>query len=490
MQKWYVFTGRAYPKVVQGSNSTTRITSNQNDRESFYNDPAVVLSESDLDRFKGTEGKPLCVEHNLKDQVGVIHHSWIGDGAKRSLKIIGRVTLETPRGRQVVADIKAGKYKGLSVGYGTDLISNARTGVTELEAKNFREISLVADPFFDGCNLAEFGVTATKISNHNNGSENSRLILKVDASQEVLMEGQTQTPVPATELLAEADKLKSQLTEETKAKESQAQEVAQMKAELEQLRQLKERVSAKEKAEAEAYKASQMPKYEAYVTELAASKIQLTDAMKQDLMITFTDPRMKDGARHLEAEYTQKVELRASLKERDDRIKALEATMSKTTQVLNHSRNEFAAALGPKDIKEDESRKKVSISEDVNASSYGGDLSHIMNCEPTLEETGYMQTYGFRADNSGVNASSRYGASRPLVRSLPVAASHAHIYNEEGQLNNPDSARYGDNAHKLMFSWMCNNRDLISGDLSDVVRMREDKNTLERKEPLVGIQKV
>jgi len=492
VQKWYVFTGRAYPKVVQGSNSTTRITSNQNDRESFYNDPAVVLSEADLDRFKGTEGKPLCVEHNLNDQVGVIHHSWIGDGAKRSLKIIGRVTLETPRGRQVVADIKAGKYRGLSVGYGTDLVSNAYTGVTELEAKNFREISLVADPFFDGCNLAEFGVTATKISNHNNESQNSRLILKVDASQEVLMEGQTQTPVPATELLAEADKLKSQLTEETKAKESQAQEVAQMKAELEQLRQLKQRVADKEKAEAEAYKTSQMPKYEAYVAELAASKIQLTDAMKHDLMVTFCDPRMKDGARHLEAEYTQKVELRASLKEREERIKVLEATMSKTTQVLNHSRNEFAAAVGPKDTKEDDARKKVSISEGVAASSsYGGDLSHIMNCEPTLEETTYMQAYGFRADNSGVNASSfQYGGSRPLVRSLPVAASHSNIFNEEGQLTNPESARFGDNAHKLMFSWMCNNRDLISGDLSDVVRMREDKNTLDRKEPIAGIQKV
>jgi hypothetical protein len=223
-QKWYVFAGRAYPKIQRGSNSTTRITSDTFDRDSFYNDPAVVLSDVDMDRFQGTEGKPLCVEHNLNDQVGYVQHSWIGDGDKRSLKIIGRVSLETERGRQVAADIRAGRYKGLSVGYGTDLISNPRTGVTELSDKNFREISLVAEPFFDGCHLAEYGVTATKNPNHNNGDENPNLLLRVDCSKEFFSSqdmseanpNQVSSPVSGDELLKQADQLKDQLSHETK----------------------------------------------------------------------------------------------------------------------------------------------------------------------------------------------------------------------------------------------------------------------------------
>lgn len=489
-QKWYVFAGRAYPRVVQGSNKTTRVTSNINDRDDFYNDPAVVLSDADMDRFKGAEGKPLWVEHQPGSQVGYVEHSWLGDGEKRSLKIIGKVNMETERGRQVVADIKAKRYKGLSVGYGTDLVSNHHTGATELWDKNFREISLVKDPFFDGCHLAEFGVTATKILNHNNGDQNSSLLLRIDASREIFMEPvNTPEPVSGNELLAEAAKLKSQLSEESKAKEVQSQEIAQMKAELEQLRKLKDQVAAQKKAEAAAYEATQMPKFEAYKAELVASKIPLTPEMEQDLKTTFCHPGMKDAARHLEIEYNQKVELRASLAAAENRAKAaeeaqkkLEAAVNKTTQVLNHSRSEFASALSPKDTKEDETRRKTQISESAEVNASAGDLNQIMACEPSLEELPFMQAYGFRTE-TGVNASA-YGG-RQLVRSLPVAATHTNIYNEEGQLNNPGSARFGEPCHKLMFSWMCKNQDLISGDLSDVARMREDKNTISRKEPMM-----
>jgi len=492
-QKWYVFAGRAYPKIQRGSNSTTRITSDTFDRDSFYNDPAVVLSDADMDRFQGTEGKPLCVEHNLNDQVGYVQHSWIGDGDKRSLKIIGRVSLETERGRQVAADIRAGRYKGLSVGYGTDLISNPRTGVTELSDKNFREISLVAEPFFDGCHLAEYGVTATKNPNHNNGDENPNLLLRVDCSKEYFsnMSDQVSSPVSGDELLKQADQLKDQLSQETKAKETQAQELAQMKAELDQLRQLKERVAAKEKAEAEKYAAEQMPKYEAYVAELAASKIPVSDEMKADLKVTFTDPRMKDGARHLEAEYNQKVELRASLKAAEERVKAieeekkkLETAVNKTTQVLNHSRSEFASAVSSasaKDKEEQDDRRKVQ--QDVDASGSFG-LNRIMCCEPSLEEMPFLQAYGFRAEGAGVTASAAGTYGRAPMRSVPVAASHAHLYNEDGERNNPASGRWADEKapHRLMFGWMTS-LNLATDDLSDVARMRPDKDTIAQKYP-------
>jgi hypothetical protein len=503
--KWYVFAGRAYPRIQKGNNTTTRVTSDTYDRDAFYNDPAVVLSDVDLDRFNGTEGKPLCVEHNLNDRVGEVFHSWIGDGDRRSLKIFGRVSLETERGRQVVADIKAGRYKGLSVGYGTDLVSNHRTGVTELSDKNFREISLVAEPFFDGCHLAEYGVTATKNLNHNNGEQKSNLLLRVDASREIfsnspmmseqtLSTGSNQTvgaPVSGDELLGQAAQLKDQLTQETKAKEVQAQEMASLKAELERLKDLEKNVLAQRKAEAEKYAAEQMPKFEAYVAELAASKIPVTDAMKADLRVTFTDPRMKEGAQHLEAEYKQKIELRASLKAAEDKMKAmeeekkkLESAVTKTTQVLNHSRNEFASAVSAvnqtKGKEEQDDRHK--IQQDVDASGAG--LNRIFCCEPSLEETHFMQAYGFRAEGTGVTASAAGGYGRTPVRSVPVAASHTHLYDEEGNRNNPASGRWaGEKApERLFFAWM-NTLDLATADLSDVARMREDKNTITPKYP-------
>lgn len=492
-EKWYVFAGRAYPRIVEGSNSTTRVTSDINDRTSFYNDPAVVLSDADLNRFNGAEGKPLCVEHDLNDKVGYVHHSWIGDGKKRALKIIGRVSLETERGREVVRDIKAGKLNGLSVGYGTDLVSNWDNKQTELMDKNFREISLVFAPFFDGCDLAEMGVTATKNPNHNNFEKKSHLLLRVDASREILMEqnqpsaAPTPTPVPASELLSEVDKMKSQLSEET-------QEMAKLKAELEELRALKDQVVAKEKADAEAYEIAQTPKYEAYVAELAASGTVVTEAQKKGFRATFCNPKYKEGANHLWAHHTQQVELKASLKTLEERAKnaeeaqkKLEAAVNKTTQVLNHSRSEFAAALNPKDAaREDEGRRKVpnggvvGAEVDVNAS---GGLRRIMAPEPSLEETEFMRMYGFsNSSGTGVTASSFQQGSRQRITSLPVAASHSLIQDEEGNLNNPSGARHGDDSHQLLFSWMEKNPHM-HGDLSDIVKMREDKNVFIKRDP-------
>jgi hypothetical protein len=71
------------------------------------------------------------------------------------------------------------------------------------------------------------------------------------------------------------------------------------------------------------------------------------------------------------------------------------------------------------------------------------------------------------------------------VRSVPIAASHAHLYNEEGERNNPASGRWAEekSPHRLMFGWMTSMSSLATDDLSDVVRMREDKNTVSYKHP-------
>ena len=145
--QYAIVTGKAYPSVMQGKNPTRVIQSALNDRESFYRDPAVKLTTSDLDALDGAEGAPMCVEHKLSDVVGNVHHTFIDeDDPQKGWKIMARIPLNE-RGRKVVADIKAGKLNGFSVGYGNS-IDQSRTGVNTLDSKEFREISLVHEPFF------------------------------------------------------------------------------------------------------------------------------------------------------------------------------------------------------------------------------------------------------------------------------------------------------------------------------------------------------
>lgn len=151
-----IITGKAYPQVKAGKNDTKTVTAHIQDREAFYYDPAVQLSEADLDDIEGANGAPLCVEHNTRDVVGHVHHSWLNG---QCLQIIGRIPMNE-RGKQVVKQIQAGKYRGFSVGYGTELQPDGQ-GNYELQGKQFREISLVEEPFFEGCNLT-VGVMASR----------------------------------------------------------------------------------------------------------------------------------------------------------------------------------------------------------------------------------------------------------------------------------------------------------------------------------------
>ena len=154
-----IITGKAYPQVKAGKNDTTTVTAPLRDRHAFYHDPAVQLSEADLDAIEGASGAPLCVEHNRSDIVGHVHHSWVEERDGRCLQIIGRIPMNS-RGQRIVNDIRAGKYRGFSVGYGTELQPNGQ-GQYELQGKEFREISLVEEPFFEGCNLT-VGVMASR----------------------------------------------------------------------------------------------------------------------------------------------------------------------------------------------------------------------------------------------------------------------------------------------------------------------------------------
>jgi hypothetical protein len=493
--RYYVFAGRAYGRVTPGSNPTLQITSDRRDRERFYRDPAVTLSDADLDAFNGTEGSPLCVEHDTSDVVGVVHHSWLGDGDGRSLKIIGRISLDTARGRAVAEEVRAGRYKGLSVGYSTEIDGN-----NHLHEKRFREISLVADPFFESCQLASYGVTASKDATNIAAYNSKRAVfeLQIQASSnmadpETMATTTTTTsgsPVPAEELLRQTDQLKSHLEEERKQREAMAQRVKDADERL-------ARYEAKEAQEAAAYAESQKPKAEAYIEALTASRggKPLPEKMAQGYRETFCDVRYKEAAQELEAQGKGIVELMASKKTAEERAAAAEAqaktyqsAVTKTSEILNHSRSDFAAALQPKDGAEDAARRKAVVTEGVTASGLA--LNHIMIPEPSVNELPFLKAYGYTAGQAGVTASALAPGERALPRSIPVAASHRLIKDADSNPRHPASWRYTKGSD-AMFSWMCSQDELRSdgGDLSEMVNLVASKDMYLRKaaDPLSGL---
>jgi hypothetical protein len=153
--------GRGYPRVTKGRNSTNQITAPSQDREQLWRDPAVVLSDADLDECDGAQGLNLCYEHNQADVVGKVSCTYINDKEGDTLDLIARIPIKDEhgndivRGLEMVEQIRAGRIKGFSVGYDADV---RQGGV--VHGKQFNEISLVEEPFFGGCNIT-VGVMAS-----------------------------------------------------------------------------------------------------------------------------------------------------------------------------------------------------------------------------------------------------------------------------------------------------------------------------------------
>ena len=153
--QFIIVKGRAYPHLVQGENVTRMVDVDHRDRERFYHHPAIQLSTKEMEAIDYGQGAPLCYEHRRHDVVGVVHKSYQEEDG--SLTIWGKIPLNV-RGRQIAEEIRRGEITGFSVGYGVDLAFSRARRVT---GKEFREISLVKQPFFDDCKLT-LNVTMSK----------------------------------------------------------------------------------------------------------------------------------------------------------------------------------------------------------------------------------------------------------------------------------------------------------------------------------------
>jgi hypothetical protein len=159
--QYAIIKGKAYPNILPANqrHKSNIVKTDFRDRDKFQHDPVVMLNEADMDDINGAANAPLHYMHKPNDVIGKVQHTWLepeADG-KQALSIWAKIPLNE-RGQRIVQEIKARKLTGFSVGYGTDL---NHYGETKLMGKAFREISIVDDPFFDGCNLT-VGVLAGK----------------------------------------------------------------------------------------------------------------------------------------------------------------------------------------------------------------------------------------------------------------------------------------------------------------------------------------
>ncbi len=498
----FIVSGRAYPEVLAGANPTDIVTSNIRDREQFYRDPAIQLSDQNLDDCNGAEGLPLCIEHKTHKVRGHIFHSFIGDQDKRGLKVIAHIPTrrdgrDIPEGIKTKQKVINGTYKGFSVGYGNELVTASRTRVN---AKVFREISLVKEPFFDNCRLSynlEAGKKGFNNSDYNLNLENGKFFIQVEMSESVTgpVGTQAQTPggapagagntsssaaaaeaIPGHELLLETNNLKHSLNTELKARQELEEKFKAQQAKIQEIEARNKYYEEEERKRAEAYAKEQEPKYQKYIEALTASKAGaiLSEEDKAGFKKAFTDIRLKKNAAFYEAQYNEMVELQASKNKEAEEKKALLEELEKLKQanamgvkMISNARASFANAV--------QETKPAPVAE--VAASKELHLSGMMNVPaPSLAELPFLREHGYSAPGD-VNASA-YSSGKTMITQVPVAAHSRVHYNEEGELNFPNSARNIPGCD-VLFHWMCDAPVFKSGDMSNVVNLVPKLNTMK-----------
>lgn len=236
--------GIAYKNVLKGDNPTQEVTASQHDRDQLYNDPAIRLSEADLQRFKSLKGKPICREHDPNVVLGHIH-SYDVDSADGHLRVMARIFTDTEDGRQAAAQLERGELNGLSVGYTTNMV----LGTTKVASKTFNELTLTEEPFFEGCQVT---VQASKKKNLAlKESTYNTEVLWIKLSKEENMSEPVENTTPAiaeqteeknevpqkeaSSLLKVADGLQEQVDEAKANAEQERSTVEELRRKLEQM---------------------------------------------------------------------------------------------------------------------------------------------------------------------------------------------------------------------------------------------------------------
>lgn len=229
--------GVSYPKLLEGKRPEYA-SSNLSNPYDFYYDKSFQLSEKEINNFVG---KPLCLEHDINDQIGIIASAHKDKNG--AMRITGRVYTDTPYGKQLFEEITSGKRKCLSVNYGVDCSRSTRkTGEW-----NYKEISVVKEPFFEG---AEILITASLNStnqNYKNKSvpEEKKILFGLTMSDQVPPQKENDLLKHHDEILKRNEELQKQLEQRVKQDEEKQKRL--------------DALENAEKQRREEYKKQQMP---------------------------------------------------------------------------------------------------------------------------------------------------------------------------------------------------------------------------------------
>lgn len=442
--------------VARGKNNPDERMKN---RETYYNDPVVRLSRDDLDEIEGAQGAPLCYKHRREDVVGSTHHTYlVGD----KMQIIARIPLND-RGKRVLEEIKEGKLRGFSVKYNNEW---RRDDDAVLAGKQFEEISLVEEPFFEGCDLSSWVVADSKeeqqqqlqgnLGNktshlHNNHSRNPYLLYNYSEFIPFDMSSESAPPAPAAaaappaaaaapaptqnaetkELLGQTDLLAQRLQEEAAARKAAESKEGAMKKRHDMLHNI--------------YMESQKKRFDEYVklNEEAIGGPMPAD-QKAKHWAAFSNPEFKDDADYLysvaknSAERsvsvaaakrdtdTRAADLEAQKKAAEDRAAKMEQELNNYKETMRKSaqtmRTGYAAAMSTPPAAQAD---PVAAGREEEASNVSADEIMCVNAAP--RELRWLREMGYSGSTSGgvsviAGEDGEETALSQLRRSVPRAA--------------------------------------------------------------------
>jgi len=431
--------GTAYPHLVGGKNETTLVAANLDDRDDFYYDPAIKLSENDIAGFNGLKGQPICIEHDEDDQVGEITKAWTDSDGK--LRFMGRVYLDTERyGDSLNRRLDpGGDLRGISVNYNSELSGGHVIG------KKFNEVSLCRQGFFPGANIA---VAASKTKKPDY-KPCGNIIFKISASNTDNMEPSDQQPTEqpvATIPASDASELAKQTDEmlrkndELVAKSAETEKLLEAKSarekELEAMVAKYKAMEAKQQMEYEKSNAPELEKtleiHKQQYKDKYGAEAELSEAYVSDITQAFKYP---DNADHMRAITASAVAYQREKDEKASMAKQLEEMASKMKKLEEaNAVGMVHASANRKRIMKEESQPQV-----VNTAASGTEgFTQMFSMEKEILQNDYGHLFDNRK-SVGVTAS-----AEPL--NIPV---HAHMNRLKGRGMRTGCAR--------LFSHMVNN---------------------------------
>lgn len=148
--------GTAYDYVQPTNRHAIKVQASMNDTRALWRDPAIRLTDGDLDHNNHMRDIPLCIDHNPNKRCGRIFSSVLSDkDGPRSLNITAKVdeneSDKYPFAREAIDGLMSGRFKGLSVRYDTDYDPSRST--VGSGPRTIEEVSLVPRGFHDNTNV-------------------------------------------------------------------------------------------------------------------------------------------------------------------------------------------------------------------------------------------------------------------------------------------------------------------------------------------------